>query len=529
MHGSDLTPGVENGLAYFYLAVALANGCFAWFQGRSAGSRRWTRFWWLMAGVSLVHAAAYLLHNFVHGYHGPVLPHWIRDLSDYGLSRGLTTLGVPPDPSGLGLNGIVSAVAAVVLYVLLGVWALDALASYVFKGSALGKMFRDDVTELFGGAQPQHRMVLWWLLISIMAVIIYGTGAVTYFVLANAVFCAALVWRRTLTEPNVAWLILNAMLFFGGWSMTDPDFRGIIGKPDNVPIVFLVFTVAFFTWLPLRRAVLNDERKARNEPNLEKLEDEKVLVWPDLVYTELICMIVCTVLLTVWAVALPAPLEQPASSTKTPNPSKAPWYFLGLQEMLVYYDPWLAGVVFPTIIIVGLMAIPYIDFNQKGNGYYTFAERSFSIFNFLYGFIVLWVVLIFLGTFLRGPNWNFFGLYEYWDPHKLVPLNNVNLSDYFWIRGFGKLWEHPPGQVSILTILLRESPGIVLILLYFIALPPLLARTVLRDYFLRMGFIRYIILVSLLLFMASLPIKMVLRWSINLKYIVAMPEYFFHI
>src|SRR5262245_47617455 len=196
-------------------------------------------------------------------------------------------------------------------------------------------------------------------------------------------------------------------------------------------------------------------------------------------------MIICSVVLVLWSVLLRAPLEEWANLTKTPNPSKAPWYFLGLQEMLVYYDPWLAGVVFPTIIIVGLMALPYIDFNQKGNGYYTFAERPFSIFNFLYGFIVLWVVLIFLGTFLRGPNWNFFGLYEYWDPHKLVPLNNVNLSEYFWIRGFGKLWEHPPGQVSFFTVILpREAPGIALILAYFIVLPPLLAQTLLRSYFL---------------------------------------------
>jgi hypothetical protein len=148
---------------------------------------------------------------------------------------------------------------------------------------------------------------------------------------------------------------------------------------------------------------------------------------------------------------------------------------------------------------------------------------------FILGFIILWVTLIFLGTFLRGPNWNFFGLYEPWDPHKLVPLNNVNLSDYIWVRGLGMVWEHPAGGVSVLTILGREAPGILLILGYFLLLPPLLAQTVLRPFYLRMGFIRFQILVSLLLFMASLPIKMVLRWAFNLKYIVAIPEYFFNI
>ena len=103
---------------------------------------------------------------------------------------------------------------------------------------------------------------------------------------------------------------------------------------------------------------------ARGLPNLEELEPEKTLTWPDLVYTELICMVALTILLVVWGIALQAPLEQPASSTVAPNPSKAPWYFLGLQEMLVYFDPWMAGVVLPTMIIVGLMAIPYIDINK---------------------------------------------------------------------------------------------------------------------------------------------------------------------
>jgi len=72
------------------------------------------------------------------------------------------------------------------------------------------------------------------------------------------------------------------------------------------------------------------------------------------------------------------------------NPAKAPWYFLGLQEMLVYFDPWIAGVIMPTLIIVGLMVIPYIDANPLGNGYYTYKQRKFAIWTFLFGFIGLW-------------------------------------------------------------------------------------------------------------------------------------------
>ena len=113
-----------------------------------------------------------------------------------------------------------------------------------------------------------------------------------------------------------------------------------------------------------------------------------------------------TAFLTVWAIFLRAPLEQPADPNIAPNPAKAPWYFLGLQEMLVYFDPWLAGVVLPGLIVVGLIAIPYIDKNPKGNGYYTFKERRFAISTFMFGFVILWSVLIIFGTFLRGPNSN---------------------------------------------------------------------------------------------------------------------------
>ena len=72
--------------------------------------------------------------------------------------------------------------------------------------------------------------------------------------------------------------------------------------------------------------------------------------------------------------------------------------------MLVYYDPWMAGVVLPSLVVVGLMAIPYIDFNKQGNGYYTIAERKFAYIIFQLGFLELWVTLIVLGTLLRGPN-----------------------------------------------------------------------------------------------------------------------------
>jgi hypothetical protein len=345
-----------------------------------------------------------------------------------------------------------------------------------------------------------------------------------YFVVSVAGFTAMIVYREKWTEPKFALKIVWGVLGVLALSMFNDHFREISTKADNVPIFLMVFSVGFCTWLSFRQAVVNDRRIALGQPPVEKeTSDKKVYVWPDLVYIEFLATIVAGVALLVWSLCLHAPLEESATPAWTPNPSKAPWYFLGLQEMLVYYDPWLAGVVFPSLIILGLMAIPYIDKNPKGSGYYTFAERKFAIIPFLFGFLILWVTLIFLGTFLRGPNWNFFGPFEEWDPHKVVVLNNVNLSEYVWVKmlrtGLPKFW------------LIREIWGFLLIGFYFVGLPPLLTKRIplLGNLMAKLGVARYGILMNLMLLMASLPIKMILRWFLSLKYVVAIPEFFFNI
>ncbi len=339
------------------------------------------------------------------------------------------------------------------------------------------------------------------------------------------------VWSRP-----VAKIFFSVFAVFYVASMWDPNFLLIVAKPDNIPITAVLFMVLFFTWYSMYQGLENDRRKAAGEPPLEKEESEKVWVWPDLVYTEMLAMVLLSVVLLVWSIVLAAPLEQPANPADSPNPSKAPWYFLGLQEMLVYFDPWLAGVVFPTLIIVGLMAIPYIDTNPKGNGYYTFKERKVEIAIFLYGFLILWSLLVISGTFLRGPNWNFFGPYEYWDVHRVEPLLNVNISDFFWVKLLGM----PLPSGGFLNALLREWLGVLLVVGYLFVLPVVMSWPKeklprgfrwlsLRKYYEKMGPARYYVGISLFLIMMSLPIKMYLRWAFNLKYIVAFPEIFFNI
>ena len=331
-----------------------------------------------------------------------------------------------------------------------------------------------------------------------------------------------LKYYRIVSKPKVAGAIGLAAVALFVISLSDDHFLKIITKPDNVPIVLLFASVAFFFWLALRRAAINDEAAEEDLPPLEaRYRRETVLVWPDLVMIELICLIVISALLVAWSVGIPAPLEEPASQTVTPNPSKAPWYFLGLQEMLVYYDPWYAGVVLPTLIVVGLVAIPYIDTNPKGNGYYTLKERKFAISTFLFGFFVFWVTLIGIGTFLRGANWNFFGPYDHWDPHYQVPLMNINLSEIVWVKMFKTaLPEH---------WLVRESFGILLVGAYMTIGPAILALTFLKPLLKKIGFIRFSVVAMLMLFMLSLPIKMLGRWLFNLKYIVYIPEHFINL
>jgi hypothetical protein len=479
MFGTEnLTGSILIGLGVFYFLVVLLNAGFVAYQHFVTKNRRQTIVWSGVGAVFLILSLLYFGAAFWWGIaerRATAAEDHLQQLQAAGASE--EDLGTAEDYVSKAQKHLESA------KYFAGLWVVPY-------------WFRDSID---------------WLM-----------GPVTYFVLSVVAFIVFLRFRDFLTEPIVAWSFLNAGLLFAGWAVTDPSFRLIVTKEDNVPIVLLIFTVGFFTWMAFRQAVVNDRRLARGEPPLEKVEEDKVLVWPDLVYTELVAMIVMTFILVVWAVLLKAPLEQPASSAKAPNPSKAPWYFLGLQEMLVYYDPWMAGVVLPTFIIVGLIALPYIDFNQKGAGYFTFAQRKFAVTTFLFGFVVLWCTLIVLGTFLRGPNWNFFGPFEAWDPHKVLPLNNRFLSDMFWLP-LGQVFEEGKGWF------VRELPGIVLVLAYLFLLPPLLAKTILRKFFIKMGFIRFFLLVNLLQFMAALPIKMVLRWTLNLKYIVYIPEYFFNI
>jgi hypothetical protein len=221
-------------------------------------------------------------------------------------------------------------------------------------------------------------------------------------------------------------------------------------------------------------------------------------VWPDLVLKELLAAVGIVVLLIIWGLFVDAPLRAEADPSWTENPAKAPWYFLGLQELLVYFDPWLAGVVIPTLIALGLIAIPYIDIFNPVSGQYRLSKRKMACIIVLFGFF-LWFGLIIVGTFFRGPSWHFYWPWESW-------LVEKHAGEALWSL---------PAFVGAAALGIYYIGGMVL--------PVILDRTLLK----RIGSIRYLITVFLLLTMLLVPIKILLRLVFGIKYLLITP--FFNI
>jgi hypothetical protein len=129
---------------------------------------------------------------------------------------------------------------------------------------------------------------------------------------------------------------------------------------------------------------------------------DKVHTWPHLLVIEFACVLAMTAVLLVFSALVRAPLLSLADVNQTPNPSKAPWYFLGLQELLTMFHPMVAGVTIPGMGLFLLMVAPYVDKNpsQKPN------DRKFAISIFTI-FLMFWAVLVIIGSFFRGTGFNF--------------------------------------------------------------------------------------------------------------------------
>jgi menaquinol-cytochrome c reductase cytochrome b/c subunit len=134
---------------------------------------------------------------------------------------------------------------------------------------------------------------------------------------------------------------------------------------------------------------------------VEREQGDRVNVWPHLLIEEFVAMFVLSVGLVVFSTFVNAPLRELANANLTPNPSKAPWYFLGLQELLRYFHPLVAGISIPTFILVGLAAVPYVDRNPSTRP----GDRKVAITLFTMMFM-FGAVLTIIGSFFRGPGFN---------------------------------------------------------------------------------------------------------------------------
>ncbi len=142
--------------------------------------------------------------------------------------------------------------------------------------------------------------------------------------------------------------------------------------------------------------------KAGSIQDIKAKPMDKVHTWPHLLIIEFGAALFCTAFLTIFSVFVNAPLLRLADVNATPNPSKAPWYFLGLQELLTMFHPMVAGVTIPGMGLIVLMVAPYIDKNPSNKP----EDRKFAISAFSV-FMMFWAVLVIIGSFFRGPGFNF--------------------------------------------------------------------------------------------------------------------------
>jgi quinol-cytochrome oxidoreductase complex cytochrome b subunit len=141
------------------------------------------------------------------------------------------------------------------------------------------------------------------------------------------------------------------------------------------------------------------------KPTVGVTDDDYVFTWPHVLIREIALVAIVLGLLLVAAFMFNAPLEELADPMHPPNPAKAPWYFLGLQEM-VSYSAFIGGVLIPGLIVVVLLLLPYFDRKKVGIGIW-FAKERWLANSLFMTFLVVMLIMIIIGTFFRGPNWDF--------------------------------------------------------------------------------------------------------------------------
>ena len=292
-----------------------------------------------------------------------------------------------------------------------------------------------------------------------------------------------------------------------------------------------------------------------------EVTEPKLDTWPNLIKREYIAAAACLLVLMVWALLVNAPLDVIANPHATPNPEKAPWYFVGLQEMLYYFDPWIAGVMVPNVIIVGLMAIPFIDPSPKGIGRYSFKERPFANTMFLLG-IIMWFIFIFMGEFCRGPNFMWYWPWQSWLLQKPAPLATWDLfgpagvGKYPTILGLALIGAAFSGVVllpklikknlslvkatlgcavgfSLVALILRYGAHVPLShgawIVFFGTFISFFGVLIPQRHIRHLDWARYLVTMILVACTMGLLVKICARLAFNIKYLVTIPSVFLNI
>ncbi|MHC4183186.1 MAG: cytochrome B6 [Planctomycetota bacterium] len=246
-------------------------------------------------------------------------------------------------------------------------------------------------------------------------------------------------------------------------------------------------------WEYVKGINVKTEYKEGFETLTPKEQDYTVKHLRDSVGIEFIAGLIFTFIIMVWSLFMDAPLKELADPSNTPIDERAPWYFIGLQELLIYFDPWLAGVILPSILLVGLMVLPFIDPNKEtGIGRYTLRDRPVAVPAFCFGF-AMWYILIIIGQFFRGPARMF-----YWPWEDKSVLKNVPVKELvnFHIAG-----------------------GFAFFVLYF-GICLVVPQFIFKNFYKTLGVVRYYIFITLFAIMLLVPIKIFLRYIFDVKYIL---------
>ncbi len=322
-----------------------------------------------------------------------------------------------------------------------------------------------------------------------------------FFALMLALFLTCrstrLPWSRT-----GGWIILLMTTVFLGIGLNHDAHRRLILHPERLPVVILVLSSLAVLWIEMRRFQLAEGLKTddRNYSSLDAVTATVVGL-----------VLVALVLLQ------PAELGAEADPATRPELVKAPWFFVGLQELSTYFDPWVPYFALPMLLVGGLLGLPYIETGDADSG----RRRAL----FLLGWLLLWLWPMTVGALLRGPGWNAFGPFEIWDSSRPALPAPQPLSEIFWIGWLGGF--EPDGWW------LRELPGILLLGIYFVLLPLALRHWKLTSgafasYRKAMGAWRFRAAMAWVLAVMVIPLKMYGQWLWGIGYWIHLPEISFN-